>query len=342
MPVTQSHDFFVQWHLTDRCNLKCRHCYHEGASSKEMPFHEVVEVADEVAGMIGEWRELYGIEFSPSVSVTGGEPFLRGDIFRILGALRKRGFDLYVLTNGVLVDRECAGRLAELGVSGVQVSIEGPGEVHENIRGRGSFAPALRGVTNLLGAGLGVTLNGTLSDMNADYFMDVVKLAVALGVRRLGFSRLVPSGRSRAMMDNALPKDRVRELYGEILSVNPRGLDIVTGDPVAAQASAQANGDCGQTALGGCAAGVSGLTLLPDGTVLPCRRLDVPIGNVRADSLREIWAASPVLEALRDRQRYTGRCRGCKRWAVCRGCRAIAYAHSGDFLADDPGCYIEG
>jgi radical SAM protein with 4Fe4S-binding SPASM domain len=89
---------------------------------------------------------------------------------------------------------------------------------------------------------------------------------------------------------------------------------------------------------------VSGLTLLPDGTILPCRRLPVPLGNVRRDRLREIWAASPVLEALRDKTRYHGKCGSCKRWALCRGCRAIAYAWSRaqgapDFLAPDPQCF---
>ena len=65
-------------------------------------------------------------------------------------------------------------------------------------------------------------------------------------------------------------------------------------------------------------------TLLPDGTITPCRRLPIPLGNVREDSLREIWASSEVLERLRDRQQYRGKCGTCPAWAHCRGCRAIA------------------
>ena len=85
------------------------------------------------------------------------------------------------------------------------------------------------------------------------------------------------------------------------------------------------------------------MTLLPDGTVYPCRRLPVPIGNVTRDSLRELWVSSPVLESLRDKQQYRGKCGRCKRWAACRGCRAIAYAASEnpkDFLAEDPQCFF--
>ncbi len=98
--------------------------------------------------------------------------------------------------------------------------------------------------------------------------------------------------------------------------------------------------------LGGCAAGVSGLTILPDGTITPCRRLPVPIGNIGKDSLRELWVTSPVLESLRDRSQYQGKCGSCKRWANCRGCRAIAYAYSqlkgeGNLLAEDPQCFLD-
>jgi radical SAM protein with 4Fe4S-binding SPASM domain len=67
---------------------------------------------------------------------------------------------------------------------------------------------------------------------------------------------------------------------------------------------------------------------------------------VTIHALREVWSTSPVLEALRDRSRYTGKCRDCRRWAHCRGCRAIAYAYarsrgSDDFLADDPQCFLK-
>jgi len=120
----------------------------------------------------------------------------------------------------------------------------------------------------------------------------------------------------------------------------------VTGDPVAAQMTARPHEDGGNVAISGCVAGVSGLTIQPDGTIIPCRRMPIAIGNVRRNSLKEVWAASPVLTALRDRKQYKGKCGVCKRWAHCRGCRAIAYACSqsrgeNDFLADDPQCFLE-
>jgi radical SAM protein with 4Fe4S-binding SPASM domain len=280
--------------------------------------------------------------------VTGGEPFLRNDLFDILAEIGGRGFDIYLLTNGTVIDNARAARLYDLGVKGVQVSIEGPEDIHDSIRGKGSFARSVTGVRRLLENGLRVTLNTTLSELNAGGFMDMISLASSLGVQRLGFSRLVPSGRGMEMMDKALNAERVKSLYEKIFAVKPTGLEIVTGDPVASQMACpppEAADPGTSVASGGCAAGISGLTFLADGTITPCRRMPVPIGNIRTDSLREVWATSEVLEQLRDRSRYKSRCGSCKRWSTCRGCRAIAYAWSrakgqDDILADDPQCFI--
>jgi len=311
-----------------------------------MSLSEIKDVRSEASAMLKDWTKTYGIEFSPSVNVTGGEPFLRQDIFEILNEFIEAGFETYLLSNGTLITSDKAKVLAGLGVKGVQISIEGPEDIHERIRGIGSFFLSLNGIKHLLNEGIAVTMNVTLSEVNAIYFMDIVKLAYYLGVQKLGFSRLVPSGRGMAMFDRMLKTEQVRELYEEIFSLNTSGFAIVTGDPVASQMKTTAN-DIPSKAIpsGGCAAGLSGLTILPDGTVTPCRRLPVPIGNVRKDSLREIWATSDVLNLLRDKTKYSGKCAKCERWQVCRGCRAIAYAYSqakgeNNFLAEDPQCFI--
>lgn len=346
MSSTNAFDFFVQWHLTERCNLRCTHCYQTGIGHQELSLPEIVETLAEIEEMLGDWKESYAIDLSPSINVTGGEPFLHSDFFDILKAMGARGFALYVLTNGTLIDDQKAKVLSDLGVKGVQVSIEGPEAIHESIRGRGSFTASLKGIARLLDAGLKVTLNTTLSSVNAAHFMELIDLSLRLGVHRLGFSRLVPSGRGEAMLDTMLSTETVRGLYKRIFSQDTGGLEIVTGDPVAAQLTAQEQeGSNSSTPSGGCAAGISGITILPDGTLIPCRRLPVPLGNIKKDSLREIWATSEVLEALRDRSRYKGKCGACSRWAQCRGCRAIAYAcskakGSEDLLAEDPQCFI--
>lgn len=347
MAVNEPFEFFLQWHLTERCNLRCSHCYQAGAGGRELSLPEIRETVAEAVDMLRDWEALYGVEIDRSCNVTGGEPFLRQDLAAILEELGGAGFALYLLSNGTLVDRERAQMLAALGVRGVQVSIEGPEAVHDGIRGPGSYRAAVRGTEELLAAGVPVTFNVTLSRLNAPHLEAMLAAAAALGVPRVGFSRLVPSGQGAALREQMLGPDEVAALYRRLFAFSTPGLQVVTGDPVAWQLQAGVVGPSGCSPLGGCAAGVSGLTLLPDGTILPCRRLEVPLGNVRTDSLREIWATSEVLGRLRTQSLYGGKCGACPRWSGCRGCRAIAWAcsaaggHGGDYLAGDPQCFVD-
>ena len=162
MSLTQKYEFIIQWHLTERCNLRCRHCYQEGRQVEEMPLAAVSRVIAEAAGMIRDWQEAYDLEFAPSFNVTGGEPFLRADFFAILELMIEAGFACYVLSNGTLITPDRARILADLGVARVQVSLEGPESVHDAVRGPGSFAASFYGIRNLLAAGVPVSLNATL------------------------------------------------------------------------------------------------------------------------------------------------------------------------------------
>ncbi|HOC45989.1 MAG: radical SAM protein [Syntrophorhabdaceae bacterium] len=344
----ETFDFFIQMHLTERCNLACSHCYQEDLAPPEMSLKEIAAAVGKISRTIRAWSETYDVPFSPSFNVTGGEPLLRGDLEQILRVIADRGFAIFLLTNGMLVDERVSRMLATIPVKGVQVSLEGPEKVHDMIRGTGSFASAVRGTRYLLDAGITVTFNITLSDVNAAYFPEIISLAADTGVQRLGFSRLVPYGRGFSLIDRMLKPEKIRSLYEQILSYETPGLQIATGDPLASQL--RSDGDdlsrTGSFPLGGCAAGISGVTVLPDGTLTPCRRLGIPIGNILKDSFRQVWANSDILNALRDKKAYKGKCSVCTRWAQCRGCRAIAYAYSlsqgrHDYLEEDPQCFIE-
>jgi len=299
-----------------------------------------------VSDMIKDWSDSYGVDFSPSMNITGGEPFLQQNFFEILGEIKKQGFKMYVLTNGTLVSQDGARRLANLGVDGVQVSIEGPEDVHDAIRGKGSFRASTEGIEYLIDAKLPVTLNVTLSAINASTLEKVVDISSQIGAQRVGFSRLVPAGKGRSLLSQMLTPEQIRDLYETIFATEYDDIEIVTGDPIALQMRNETTGDAGNIAVCGCSAGVAGLTIMPNGNVTPCRRLPLSLGNVTKDSLREIWSTSPILDALRDRSKYKGKCRECNRWAQCRGCRAIAYAYAlsrgvDDLLAEDPQCFIE-
>ncbi|HWR73049.1 MAG TPA: radical SAM protein, partial [Nitrospirota bacterium] len=343
------HHFLIQWDLTERCNLRCRHCRQEDALLPEMPFPSIMEAFQEITDTAHAREDASGMPFVPRFTITGGEPFLRNDLARVLEMLTRPNFEVFLCTNGTLVDRDRARMLADQGIAGVQVSIEGPDDIHDSLRGEGSFDRAIDGIDHLLDAGLKVTVHVALSKLNAHCMMKVVAFASHMGVHRIGCSRLLPCGRGGALTIPTLSPDEIKALYRSLFALELRNIEIVSGDPLAALEKPNGpakgrgkrrNGHGNEPVpSGGCTAGVSGITVLSDGTMVPCRRLGIRLGNLRDDSLREIWAASPVIEALRSRDRYPGRCGRCSRWEHCRGCRAIAYAASAlqgrpDFLAD--------
>jgi len=337
------YDFFVQWHLTERCNLRCRHCYQSGAVS-EMSCEEICRAVDNVRSAFESWVTEYDMEMSPSFHFTGGEPFLRQDLFAILDYVRKCGFSTSLMSNGTLIDGDMARRIREAGVSDVQISLDGLEPTHESLRGKGSFQRTLEGIRNLVSQGVEANINLTVSRINMGQTGELVRLAEELGVSAIAFSRLVPTGRGKGLSSETLTREEVAHFYGELQGFKDNSkVMVISRDPLSAIADMEGEIPQTEMPIGGCAAGVFGITVTADGTIMPCRRMDLPVGNIKEVSFRELWVESPVLGSLRRREDYHGGCESCRYWAVCRGCRAIALAYARangheDYLGPDPQC----
>lgn len=337
------YDFFVQWHLTERCNLRCRHCYQSG-SVPEMGYEEICRAVDNVRSAIQSWVTEYEMQMSPSFHFTGGEPFLRKDLFEILGYVRDCGFSVSLMSNGTLIDSDTARRIKEAGVNDVQISLDGLEPTHDSLRGRGSYRRTLQGIRNLVAQGVEANINLTVSRINVGQMGKLVRLAEELRVSAIAFSRLVPTGRGAGLSSEALTREEVAYFYSELRRDKDNPKVVVTSrDPLAAIAEMSGESAQAEMPIGGCAAGIFGVTITADGTIMPCRRMDLPIGNIKEVSFRELWAGSPVLWSLRRQEDYHGGCESCRYWAVCRGCRAIALAYARangeeDYLGPDPQC----
>lgn len=345
--MKQNYEFFIQWHLTDRCNLACRHCYQKGVAHEEMTADRIVSFVSETRIMLDDWAEEYDLNIGGSFQFTGGEPLMRGDILRILTAAKKDGFATFLMTNGTMIDKDTAKRIKKTEVTAVQISLDGVPERHDAIRGPGNFDKAARGIQALANEDVEVTVNVTLTRSNMNDVKPLTKKARDLGAARIGFARLVPEGRGNRLAADMLTPADVREVYQVVRDLDVPGITAMTRDPLNCLLDSQGeHASCGGIAAAGCAAGLSGVTIMPDGMVMPCRRMNMGVGNINETPLRDIWASSHVLNSLRDKSLYTGKCGECEKWDVCRGCRAVAFAVSKaegvpDFLADDPQCFKE-
>ena len=343
--ATKDFDFFIQWHLTERCNLRCRHCYQQRRKPREMSIGELKQQIDGATEMLRAWEEEYDISLSPSIHFTGGEPFLYKGLWNVIGHARKIGYTVAILTNGCLITKADADKAKAFGISDIQISLEGPPEIHDAIRGLGSFTAVVKGARLLIDAGNCVSSNMTLSRLNINSVEETAEIAKNVGFSGIGFSRLVPCGNGKNLLDSLLDSQEIKTAYQKILALNSPSFKVASGDPLAGVISGFRPSPESELALSGCSAGFSGVTITSDGSVMPCRRIGIKIGNLRKTSLRRIWSTSKVLWQLRQRESYKGKCGNCSLWPSCRGCRAVAYAYSKtqgtpDLFADDPQCWM--
>lgn len=319
--------FALQLHVTERCNLRCRHCYGE-EWTRQLSFDEFQDVISQFLKL------LKMIDVAGTVYLTGGEPLIWPHLMRAIRYLRKERLAPRVFTNGVLIDSATAHQLARSGSRYVQVSLDGMQEHHDWIRGSGNFDRAVTGIRNLVAEGIEVTVMVTVMKDNIPDVRDLVKFCDGIGVSRIAFGRFVTIGEGTNIASNNLTSTEVALLFQQLESLRGETeIEIVARDPLWAIIKRPS------FAYSGCTAGQLLLDVLTDGTVLPCRRLPIPVGNVFERSLSEIWALSPLLKRLRDRSQLE--CSNCDLLQLCGGCRGVAHAMTGDLLAKDPHCFIE-
>ncbi len=343
-PAVHDFNFFIQWHLTERCNFRCRHCYQSRREKQELLPDEVCRQIDGATEMFRFWEREQGIKISPSIHFTGGEPFLYQGFWDVLKYAKLRGYETAVMTNGSLIRSGDACRIRELNIKDIQISLEGPPAIHDAIRGEGAYAAARQGMRFLAEAGNRVSANVTLSRLNVNTIAETVSRARDMGANAIGFSRMVPCGRGLGMLDQFLAPGEVRDAYEEVLRLNLTGIRVVSCDPLFGMLSGSGSLSDSALTLSGCSAGFSGVTVTSDGSVMSCRRIGIRAGTLGEKTLREIWATSPHLWRLRKRENYRGRCGTCDLWPSCRGCRAIAHAYTkalgrSNLFADDPQCW---
>lgn len=329
-------EFYFQWHITERCNRRCLHCYQNGHPIDDLPLADLRSILERMDQALKKWNR------TGSLSFTGGEPFLRQpELLALMGDVDQLGsFSHYdILSNGSLISEDAVCQLRmHPKLRRVQVSLEGSKrEINDAIRGEGSYDETLRTIRLMKKHGLTVSVMTTVSRVNYGDIPAMVELLDAEGVDTFAVERLVPEGRGQGLRDQMLTADELKGVYGSVYDIAGRGLGmrVLMYRPLFALIAPD---DPEVGAL--CSAGNNALTIMPDGTVYPCRRLPIPIGNVLEDGLFSIWYGSDVLWRIRNPGNLQSKCRVCDLLIKCRGCRASAYACSGDYMGEDPQCWL--
>jgi radical SAM protein with 4Fe4S-binding SPASM domain len=335
----------LQWHLTNRCNLRCSHCYQETYGGGELSFDELLAVLRQYEALLAEWRNTAGkiSAVRGHITLTGGEPFVRKDFVPFLehvAAARER-YSFAILTNGSFVDVPIARELRRLRPRFVQVSVEGGEATHDRIRGAGDFRRTIRAIKRLVRFGVPTMISFTAHRQNYREFPEVARLGVKLGVDKVWSDRLIPAmSKGNISASDCLTPAETAEFF-QLMAAGKREARQrwFARTEIAMHRALQFLVDGGEAYH--CTAGDSLITIMPKGEVYPCRRMPIEVGNVREQSLREIYYSSTLLRQLRDPAKVSAGCESCAHTARCRGgLKCLSYAVTGDPFQRDPGCWL--
>jgi radical SAM protein with 4Fe4S-binding SPASM domain len=310
--------------LTYRCNERCIHCYLDHEDHGEMKTDEIKNVLEQLAQ-------------SGTLTLSGGEIFLRDDLFELLEFARSLHFDISLKTNALLIDAERARKLRALSVRRIQISIySAEPAVHDAItKVRGSLERTLTAIRFLQAEGLQVKIACPLMKQNLMAYRNVQALAAELGVPYVLDMTITPK------MDGDMGLLQLRNPVQDLLPILQ---DPTLNPPSSSQDSAQtAQLTTGSATSSGieshayedipCSAGHNSCYISPYGEVFPCVQMPVATGNLRQQRFEEIWFKSPEMERVRAvRESQLPVCSKCSIRQYCERCPGLAQMEGGDLL----------
>ena len=355
-PVRKPTGPVVIWNLIRRCNLTCKHCYATAADKDfpgELDTQQVFDVMDNL--------KAFGV---PVLILSGGEPLMRPDIFDISHRAKKMGFYVGLSSNGTLIDENNIDDIVKVGYNYVGISIDGMRETHDYFRRKqGSFDEALRGVRLCHDAGIKVGLRFTLTQDNKQDLPGLLQLMDDEHVDKFYLSHLNYAGRGNKNRRDDLHHQMTRDAMDLLIDTvrqdvsAGRRREFVTGNNDAdgvylllwARKNMPEHAQRLEQMLlrwGGNSSGVNIANIDNIGNVHPDTMWwDYTIGSVKQRPFSEIWmdTSDPLMAGLKlDRRPVEGRCAECRYLDICGGnSRTRAWQLTGNFWAEDPGCYLD-
>ncbi|MFX1254028.1 MAG: radical SAM protein [Promethearchaeota archaeon] len=320
--------------VIDECNLKCKHC-----STGKLPRNEQPLTLGELDKLFKSMRNIGTFR----LGLTGGEPLLRRELFEIIDLAVAHELSPCLTTNGLLLTEEIVKELGKHKLAWFNVSLEGASpQTHDFIRGKGTFNEVIKHIS-ILSEYCRFSLAFTLMKTNLHEVRACAELARCFGAEAAVFRPLYPVGTAYQHLDlmpsfseyiNALKvlsdmkDDPKTNGFVQLCNIHPWGPETRRSS----QSIIYTNFGCG--------AGNVTCSVSVSGDVSPCSYLnpDYIAGNIKKDSLEDIWNNSPIFRQLRS-LKGNNTCKKCNDYAICRGgCRARALALNGSINASDPFC----
>ena len=307
--------------VINKCNLACKHCYSSFTGVDSLPKEGMVKILSELS--------VLGCE---RITLSGGEPLLHKQIFDYAKMVKDYDIKAFLTTNGTLIKEHNIKKYSIFDM--VQISIDGPEKIHDMIRGNHNYIKAINSIMLLKKHNITPSVMMTINKITYLHFDWMVQFCNQKDIP-LGIEVMTPTGRGKDL--GVISKKEYRLIIEKCISQG-----VHCNEPTAVLYDEKKKEIAQHIArpVGGCIMGTEGCVISPTMDVLPCARLRIPMGNLHKSNLSEIWESGRIFQQVREQKNYKGKCRICSYFNICRGCRANAYAINGDFLAEDPFCWI--
>jgi len=338
MNITITKPRIVAFEVTRKCRFNCIHCR---AVASEKAANEYLTTAQckQILISLAEYNKCI-------VILTGGEPMERKDIYELIEYGNNIGHRMAMATCGYPINDDSIKKLKNAGVLTLSFSLDGSDAVsHDSFRRvTGAFEITLAAIEKSRRNNIRFQINTTITRRNIEHIPKIAQLTKELGAYCFNPFILVPTGRGSAISDEILKPDRYERLLIELIDLkNENSIDVrITCGPQFRRIMAQKNPKTflAKNRRKGCMAGGEFAFISYQGDVQTCGFLDIPAGNlVDSDyNFEDIWENSILLNNIRNVSLYQGKCSQCEFVESCGGCRARAYAMTGNYLASDPIC----
>ena len=342
MFCTTHNRLVLQFHITGRCNLRCKHCYRTEGDVETLTFKDIINVIDQFITLRKKYNALQGIKKRGHINLTGGEPFFRKDIKDIIKYIGEHRTQITygILSNGSFIDEEIIDLLKKTEVSFVQLSIDGDKETHDGLRAPGDYVRVFKTAEMLEKAGIRTYISFTANKDNYKHLSKVANECRRKHITKLWSDRLVPIGNGE---DLEQLKITDAEMSNYIHTLKKAQGSFVTRllypqTQVAMNRALQFIDSTGN--IYSCAAGDSLITVDEFGRIMPCRRMPIVCGDVFTSTLEDVYYNNPTFVDLR-RDFTPKECASCEFSYLCKGgAKCQSYALYGTYKKADPACPI--
>jgi radical SAM protein with 4Fe4S-binding SPASM domain len=330
---TQYKPQLIAFEVTGQCQFNCAHCR---SNARDYDSRELTTLeCKKILVALSNYHRC-------TVVFTGGEPMERADLCDLLRYAKGLGLRTALSTCGYLMDEMMMQRFKALDVMTLSLTLDGSTEKkHDTFRRTpGSFHAMIKTAELAKKAGMRFQVNTTINRGNLDEVKDIAALAQSLGAHCFNPYIMMPTGQSSRLEDQMLGPIEYEVLLNDLYVIKqdfPVEVRVSCG-PQFARVSKPIGAE---RRLGvGCFGGREHAFITYRGQVQTCGYLPVSAGNLLENDFdfKEIWENAQVFQAVRDRKNLPANCQSCDSVKACGGCRARAYAVSGDVMGADPLC----